>query len=93
MSVLEMDQKRFVRKVNQTGNSLSVGIPKDVAETLKLNKGDELELVYNEERGEIVIKKVEMLENVYKNLNPEVLGAMDKVLGQYKNMFENLKDR
>lgn len=92
MSVDVMD-KRFVRKVNQTGNSLSVGIPKDVADLLNMKKGDDLELVYNEERGEIVIKKLEVMENLFNGINPKVLKSMNKVMGQYKDMFENLKDR
>lgn len=94
MSVNFMVKKRQVmRKVNQTGNSLTVSIPKEFAETMNLKKGDDLELLFNEDRGEIIIKKLKLVEDVFGGINPRVLKSMNRVMDEYKDMFENLKDR
>ncbi|WP_017378575.1 hypothetical protein [Paenisporosarcina sp. TG-14] len=79
---------QFFRKVNQMGYSLSVGIPKELAVRLNLQKGDDLQLTLNEETDEIMMKKV-----VNMNMNPNLLKSMDRVMNKYNTMFENLKDR
>lgn len=92
MEVKNLNRKdRYVRKVNQTGNSLSVGIPKNLSEKLNLQKGDFLELDFNEETNSIVVKK--MVDPSEMEINPRLLKSMDIVMDKYKGMFENLKDR
>ncbi|MDQ0297847.1 antitoxin component of MazEF toxin-antitoxin module [Salibacterium salarium] len=41
-SVIAMSAKEG-HKVSQTGNSLSVGLPKSITNSLKIKRGDELE--------------------------------------------------
>ncbi|QBP41991.1 AbrB/MazE/SpoVT family DNA-binding domain-containing protein [Paenisporosarcina antarctica] len=82
------DNQQFFRKVNQMGYSLSVGIPKDLAVRLNLQKGDDLQLTLNKETDGIMMKKVMNMD-----MNPNLLKSMDRVMNKYTTMFENLKDR
>ncbi|QBP41950.1 AbrB/MazE/SpoVT family DNA-binding domain-containing protein [Paenisporosarcina antarctica] len=89
MSVKTLEKNdHFLRKVNQTGNSLSIGLPKDIALRMNLQKGDDLQLTLNEETDEITIKKV-----VNMDMHPNLLKSMDRVMIKYSDMFENLKNR
>ncbi|MDQ0219231.1 AbrB/MazE/SpoVT family DNA-binding domain-containing protein [Peribacillus cavernae] len=83
-------EKKFIRKVNQQGNSLSVGIPKEVAECMNIGKGEELEVIFNEETNELKMKKLAKLP---EGVRPEVLEALHSVMGQYKAALKNLQDR
>ncbi len=58
MSVKTMaKEKRYVRKIHQQGNSLSVGIPAELVEKMELKKGEEFEVMYDEEKDEIIFRK------------------------------------
>lgn len=83
--------EHFIRRVNQVGNSLSVGIPKDIAKEFDIIKGDEVFVSADIERGEIILKKVVQSEN--PNIRPEVIEAMKRVKTQYGKALLNLKDR
>lgn len=88
---MEKKEKRYTRRISQVGNSLSVSIPKDLTKSMELAKGDEIEVNYDEERSEIVMKKV---NNVIPNgIRPEVLGAMNRAITKYDQALRNLKDR
>ncbi|MDG5471333.1 AbrB/MazE/SpoVT family DNA-binding domain-containing protein [Jeotgalibacillus sp. ET6] len=93
MSVNSVSQKekRYTRRLSQVGNSLSAGIPKEIATALDMAKGDEIEVYYDEERGEIVMKKAN--RSVPKGIRPDVLKAMNRAIGKYDNALRNLKDR
>lgn len=47
---------RYSRKIGRMGNSLGVSLPKDLAQKLDINQGDEIEFIEND-RGEVVLKK------------------------------------
>lgn len=84
-------EQRYTRKVNQVGNSLQVAIPKDITLAMEINKGDEMEVLYDKERGEIVMKKVN--RNLPKGVRPEVVSAMNRAISKYDNALRNLRDR
>lgn len=88
-----MTDKRFVRKISQQGNSLAVSLPKEIVNQLDLEKGHDMEILFNEERGEIQVKKLQSLNEGFKNINPKVLETMNRVMDEYKDMYKNLKDR
>lgn len=90
VSTMESRRKKFIRKINQQGNSLSVGIPKEVARYMELNKGEELEIVFNEETKELHVKKAPKLP---ESVRPEVLSALNDVMSKYKTALKNLQDR
>lgn len=91
MSVNLMKEKRYTRRINQVGNSLSVGIPKNVTKALEINKGDEIEVCFDEERGEIIMKKVN--RSVPSGVRPEILQAMNRAIGKYDKALRNLRNR
>lgn len=84
-------EKRYTRRLNQSGNSLSAGIPKAIADRLELAKGDEIIVHYNEESGEIVMKKANRA--LPEGVRPDVLQAMNRAVEKYDNALRNLKDR
>ncbi|WP_010529298.1 AbrB/MazE/SpoVT family DNA-binding domain-containing protein [Lentibacillus jeotgali] len=90
MSVEMMEEKRYRRRVSQVGNSLSVNIPKDLANKLKMNKGDEIEIIYDEKKEGLTITKANRLP---EGIRPEVLGAMNRAITKYDKALRNLKDR
>ena len=44
------------KKLTKTGGSLRVIIPKTVIDELGITAGDEVELIFDEERGVVIIK-------------------------------------
>lgn len=90
MSVKMMEDKHYTRRIGQVGSSLSVNIPKELVKKLDLNKGDEIEVVHDDEREELIIKKVNRLP---EGVRPEVLGAMNRAITKYDKALRNLKDR
>ncbi len=92
MSVIEMDKEKIEsRKITQTGNSWSVTIPKYIIEQMDLEKGKDIEWVFNKETGEVKMRKKVNYQDL--NINPKLLKSMDRTMNKYKGMFENLKDR
>ncbi|WP_079524883.1 AbrB/MazE/SpoVT family DNA-binding domain-containing protein [Halobacillus hunanensis] len=83
-------EKTYTRRVSQVGNSLSVSVPKDLAELLKMNKGDEIVVSYDEEKNGLVMKPV---NHVPEGVRPEVLQAMNRAITKYDDALRNLKDR
>lgn len=91
MTVTFMEkEKRYIRKINQQGNSLSVGIPKEVAELMGIDKGEDMEVIFDESTKEMKIRKVSRLP---EGVTPELLEVMEGVLRDYSEVFKNLKDR
>ncbi|KAB2328917.1 AbrB/MazE/SpoVT family DNA-binding domain-containing protein [Cytobacillus depressus] len=85
-------ERKYQRKVHQQGNSLSVGIPSQVAERLKLKKGETLEVEFNEETQELLYRKVKAVE-LPKGFDIEFLEVLNGVLEDYDEALINLKDR
>lgn len=83
-------EKTYTRRVGQVGNSLSMSIPKDLADRLQMNKGDEIEVSYDEERNGLVIKPI---NRIPEGVRPEVLKAMNRAITKYDQALYNLKDR
>lgn len=84
------NENHYTRRVNQVGNSLSVNIPKALANKLKMLKGDEIEVVYDEKRDELIMRKLNRLPD---GVRPEVLEAMNRAVTKYDQALRNLKDR
>ena len=47
----------YNRKVNQTGNSLTVSIPSEVAKQLGIQKGDDVSVIFESSANEFTVKK------------------------------------
>nr|WP_275899649.1 AbrB/MazE/SpoVT family DNA-binding domain-containing protein [Bacillus piscicola] len=71
---------------------MSASIPKEFANVLGMDKGDEIEVTCDEQRGEVIMKKVER-NHLPKNVRPEVLAAMNKAINKYDHALRNLKHR
>ena len=80
----------YNRKVNQTGNSLTVSIPSEVAKQLGIQKGDAVSVIFESSANEFVVKKKTSLP---KNVRPEIVSALDKVMSKYDKTLRNLRDR
>ena len=80
----------YERKVNQTGNSLTVSIPSDVAKQLGIQKRDNVSLIYELSSNEFIVKKKTSMP---KNVRPEIVSALDKVMNRYDKTLRNLRDR
>ncbi|MEK3886579.1 AbrB/MazE/SpoVT family DNA-binding domain-containing protein [Bacillus sp. FSL K6-3431] len=93
MSVNDMPkEKLFVRKIHQQGNSLSVGIPAEIVEDLKIKKGQEFEAVYVEGSDEIIFRKKKE-KRLPDGIDLEFLDILGGVLDDYDEAIKNLKDR
>lgn len=84
-----MEQERKYRKIKETDNNLSVGIPKAFLDKLGIGKGDEMEVVLNENK-----------EVIMRPSNKQVAGddgEMIKMLYQtfddHDDLFKSLKDK
>ncbi|WP_162920204.1 AbrB/MazE/SpoVT family DNA-binding domain-containing protein [Paenisporosarcina cavernae] len=87
-----MKEKRFTRKIHQTGNSLTVGIPSEISEKLNLQKGEELEAIFVEGKDEIIYRKKE-ISYLPKGIDKEFLTVLEGVIDDYHEALLNLKDR
>ncbi|MBU8732488.1 AbrB/MazE/SpoVT family DNA-binding domain-containing protein [Cytobacillus oceanisediminis] len=93
MGVEMLDKKlNFTRKVHQQGNSLSVGIPAEIADRINLQKGEDMEVVFDEVNQEIKYRKKKKV-NLPEGIDMEFLETLGGVLGDYKEALRNLKDR
>ncbi|WP_404405184.1 AbrB/MazE/SpoVT family DNA-binding domain-containing protein [Jeotgalibacillus malaysiensis] len=84
-------EKRHTRKLSQIGNSLSAVIPKEIVDEMQVSKGDEMEIYYDDERGEIVMKKAN--RSVPNGIRPDVLKSMNRAITKYDQALRNLRDR
>lgn len=80
----------YNRKVNQTGNSLTVSIPSEIANQLGIQKGDDVSVIFESSANEFIVKKKPALP---KNVRPEIVSALDKVINRYDKTLRNLRDR
>lgn len=82
--------ERIYRKVTKIGNSLGVTITKDSLQKLKLDVGDDVEIIINEKDGEIVLRKP---ISVPQGLDPKFFDTLKENVEQYRQTIEKLKDR
>ncbi|MFD2706668.1 AbrB/MazE/SpoVT family DNA-binding domain-containing protein [Salibacterium lacus] len=76
------------RKVSQTGNSLSVGLPKSITDSLKIKRGDEIEFEVHD--NQLVLTKKRKWE---EEVDAEMLDMLAETFEEHHDVFENLKDR
>ncbi|HET7579307.1 MAG TPA: AbrB/MazE/SpoVT family DNA-binding domain-containing protein [Bacillales bacterium] len=82
-------KKKTARKVVQMGNSLGVGIPKEVIDALKIRKGDQLEFDVDKD-GRIIVNHNRQLPD---DFDPEMIEMVRETFAEYDDVFKNLKDR
>lgn len=80
--------KKEIRKVSQTGNSLSVGLPKSIIDTLEIKRGDEME--FDVKDGQIVLNKKSKWED---KVDTELLEMLAETFEEHNDVFENLKEK
>jgi antitoxin MazE len=85
-----MKDRKEIRRVGRFGNSIGVGIPKEIAENLNIKPGDELEIGVNE-KDEIVLKKA--LTRLPEGIDSDMLKMIMETFDQYDDTFKGLKDR
>ncbi|SFL92795.1 AbrB/MazE/SpoVT family DNA-binding domain-containing protein [Salibacterium qingdaonense] len=76
------------RKVSQTGNSLSVGLPKSITDSLNIKRGDEIEFEVHD--NQLVLTKKRKWE---EEVDAEMLDMLAETFEDHYDVFENLKDR
>jgi antitoxin MazE len=92
MSVMIMQQPRSFRIISRMGNSLGVGIPKEIVEMMKIKQGDEYEVIADIEQNQIILKPTQRVR-LPENVRPEIVDALDEVFTKYDQVFKNLKHR
>lgn len=81
---------RMYRKVTKIGNSLGVTFTKDALKKLNLDLGDDVEIVVNENEGEIVLRKA---VTVPQGFDPRFFEILKTNVHQYRQTIAGLKDR
>lgn len=84
MGVMIMNKE--TRKVTQFGNSLGVGIPKKILDTLQINRGDEIE--FEVKNDLIILKRKEKPED---QVDMEMLKMLQETFEDHNELFERLK--
>ncbi|WP_431804786.1 AbrB/MazE/SpoVT family DNA-binding domain-containing protein [Halobacillus andaensis] len=81
-------EKKETRKVIQTGNSLSIGLPKSIIDLLKIKRGDEIE--FDVIDNQIVLNKKRKWED---EVDTELLDMLAETFKEHDQVFKNLRDR
>lgn len=82
--------ERIQRKVTKIGNSWGVTLSKELLNRINANLGDDLEIIVNENKGEIVLRKS---PKVPQGLDPRFFEVLQANVDQYYKTIEGLKDR
>jgi antitoxin MazE len=82
---------RGYRKAGRMGNSIGIGIPKEIVESMKINPGDEFEVAVTTDNVITItpIKKVP----VGGGLTPDMEEILEDIFERYDETFKNLKHR
>jgi putative addiction module antidote len=80
--------RKEYRKVTKIGNSLSVTIPKDIAEKLNIKQGDLIEFTPSNQGA--FIKPAQTIPD---NVDPRLVQSLNKIFADYDQTFKNLRDR
>lgn len=80
--------KKEIRKVNQTGNSLGVGLPKNISDALDIKRGDEIVFELKDDYV-ILNKKVNWEDKV----DTEMLEMLQETFDEHHDVLKNLKER
>lgn len=81
---------RAYRKITRIGNSLGITFTKEALRSLGLDIGDEVEVMVNGTKGEIVIRKV---AGVPPGIDPRFFETLTENVERYRETIEGLKDR
>jgi antitoxin MazE len=81
---------RVHRKITRIGNSLGVTFTKESLQRLNLDLGDDVEIIVNENEGEIVLRKA---VSVPEGLDVKFFETLKTNVEQYRKAIEGLKDR
>ncbi|MGY0691894.1 AbrB/MazE/SpoVT family DNA-binding domain-containing protein [Virgibacillus sp. FSP13] len=76
------------RKVTQMGNSLGIGLPKDIVAALNIKRGDEIEFEVQDNR--MMLSKKTSLED---QVDVEMMKMLSETFKEHHRVFERLKDR
>lgn len=90
LAIGEVQMERIYRKVTRIGNSLGVTFTKNALQKLHLDLGDDLEIIVNENEGEIVLRK---LVPIPQGIDPKFFETLKANVEQYRQTIEGLKDR
>ena len=81
-----MTMSKETRKVTQFGNSLGVGIPRKIVDSLNIRRGDEIE--FEVKNDQIVLKRNSKLED---QVDVEMLKMLQETFQDHNELFERLK--
>ncbi|MFG6119319.1 AbrB/MazE/SpoVT family DNA-binding domain-containing protein [Thalassobacillus sp. B23F22_16] len=81
-------RKKETRKVVQTGNSLGVGLPKAIIDSLNIARGDEIEFEVKDDQ--IILNKKRKWED---EVDTELVKMLAETLDEHDQVFKNLRDR
>lgn len=79
------------RKVGRMGNSLGIGIPKEIVEKMNIQPGDEYEVVADLSTHVISVRPVRKIP--VGGLTPEMKQELERIFERYDQTFKNLKDQ
>ncbi|SDC04507.1 antitoxin MazE [Melghirimyces thermohalophilus] len=85
-----MDKQRTFRKVGRMGNSPGISLPPEYLDKINIKRGDECEVIIDEQRNEIRIRPVQPIP---EGLSPQFMKALDETHQQYQKAIRNLRDR
>ncbi|WP_028783973.1 AbrB/MazE/SpoVT family DNA-binding domain-containing protein [Thalassobacillus devorans] len=81
-------RKKETRKVVQTGNSLGVGLPKAIIDSLNIARGDEIEFEVKDDQ--IILNKKRKWED---EVDIELVKMLAETLDEHDQVFKKLRDR
>ncbi|SFS90236.1 AbrB/MazE/SpoVT family DNA-binding domain-containing protein [Marininema halotolerans] len=81
---------RMFRKVGRMGNSPGISLPTEYLEKINVKRGDECEIIFDEQRNEIRIRPIQAIP---EGISPEFLKALDDTHEQFEEAIRNLRDR
>jgi antitoxin MazE len=82
------DVAREYRKVNKVGNSLSITIPKKLAQRYGIQQGDAVEIIPGDQG--IIIRPARSLP---PNVDPRLIASLNKIFADYDETLKRLRDR
>jgi antitoxin MazE len=91
VEVIIMTEKKQTEKVSALGDSLVIGLPKEVITALNISKGEDLQVRVDPATGEVIYKKV--AKKLPEGVRPEVAQAVNRAMHKYDDALRNLKDR
>jgi antitoxin MazE len=89
MSVIELDNKEYSRKVTRVGNSIGITIPNEFVQDQGIQPGDEYRVIVNDQ-GDIILRRA---TRIPENVRPEVLNLFAETFLEYEDVLRTLRDK